>query len=535
MSDRAVYLYMDEASRREIGDDQGRVLLLGGYLGYANFGDILQIKSMLAWHRRTSGLQPVAVLDLASVTDAGFVARVRGYLGGAPLLFWSFLRVNADALGLQPCDELPRIAHLHVYGGGFLNRNWGSGMLDVIETIHSRAGVGHYVMSGQQVDPEIVPRLREHVRACPPLLAGGRDAESVAALTSCDVPAGDSFDDAAEGLEGMAASARSRRGRNHKASSALVHLNLSDYAGVGEDASWLDVWPARLAGLRAWLGADGNDSRLVLLQAYGDRRFDCVVDTLGVAQQLEDRFSLAEYRVVDLAWLALRLGEQSEETPAVLAEAGIAMASSYHVTLLCAFLGVPCYLDARNDYYRHKKQGLGLMQNDFQAFLQNPERIDLAPRLEARRAWLDRLADVYEQAPQVRDPCPTPTETKDASAVEAPTTLKPWWGSLRARIRQLEQAGAAANAEASRLANVWQEQHDRIEALEQERDRIWTECRRLAEGWEKQKTYIEHIERVNRDLEKERASLRAELAELRQRLGYRLLRKLGLASREHEQ
>ena len=56
------------------GDPPGEdaVLLIGGFQGYANFGDVLQVKGVARWHSETTGLRAVPALSLTAVTDAGF-------------------------------------------------------------------------------------------------------------------------------------------------------------------------------------------------------------------------------------------------------------------------------------------------------------------------------------------------------------------------------------------------------------------------------------------------------------------------------
>jgi len=205
MSQPCLDLHADARTRDLLGDRRPAVLLLGGYTGYPNFGDILQLKGAIAWHREKTDLQPVLVCDAASIPDPGFQERLRRWFGVEAIVFWSRERLDLRPVGLQGLRESSPVRHLHVFGGGFLNRFWGPGLLDVIDHLHAFFGVGHYVLSGQQVDPAIREQLATHFAQCPPRLAGGRDPLSVDVLRECGAPDEYSFDDAAEVLRALTA------------------------------------------------------------------------------------------------------------------------------------------------------------------------------------------------------------------------------------------------------------------------------------------------------------------------------------------
>jgi hypothetical protein len=405
---------------------EGGVLLIGGYQGYANFGDVLQVKGVARWHREVTGLEPVPALSMTAVADAAFGDRLRSWLGVRHLVYWSERPLDAASIGLTELRRAPRVPHLHVFGGECLTLRWGGVFLALIESAHERFGVGHYVVSGQQAEAAAVPRLRAHFDRRPPVLAGGRDPESVDHLAAAGARAEHSFDDALEAMDRIVAKA----GGGTSRPSLLVHLNTSYYA---------QPEPQGDGGDRRALARDLADLRrdttpadeIVVLHAFDDRRVEEITDALGTVVELEDDFPFAAYRVVNLARLALAA---DDDPPAATlpASAPLAYACSYHVTLLCAVLGIPCFLRARNRYYRQKRAGLGLPpQATLRPFLERPEGPSLGPQRRARAAWLERLAAAYSRPAVDR----RPREAAAAAGPVAPWRPKPGIGELRARRR----------------------------------------------------------------------------------------------------
>ena len=66
---RHYHWYCDARTRDLLHSSSAKVLLLGGYLGYANFGDILQLKSTCHWHRNHTGRESVILCDAEAIGD----------------------------------------------------------------------------------------------------------------------------------------------------------------------------------------------------------------------------------------------------------------------------------------------------------------------------------------------------------------------------------------------------------------------------------------------------------------------------------
>ena len=423
--------YVDEEAWPDRPSGDRAVLLVGGYQGFANFGDVLQLKGVVRWHRRVSGLEPIVVLSTASIADRGFHDRLRAWLDVRELVYWSERRLDVEALGLTELHDAPAIGHLHVFGGECLASRWCPVFLPLIESTYARFGVGHYVLSGQQADRAAVPRLHEHFKRHPPVVAGGRDPESAEHIAAAGAPAAYSFDDALEPLDQFVAEAAGRR----RAADVLIHLNTSYYtaaggAPAGQPAASLIGDLETLA--RAVVRPDAERPEVVALQAFADRRVDEISDTLATIVELEDGFPFPDYRVVDLARLALELARGP--VPAALpSSARLAYTCSYHAALLCTVLGIPCFLRAENPFYRQKRAALGLSAGTLTEFLRSPEAPTLERERRARADWLDRLEAAYG-ARHGGSRRPAPGTPPDGAV--APLAPKPGIAALRSRLRR---------------------------------------------------------------------------------------------------
>ena len=467
MSQPYLDLHADARTRDLLNDGTPAVLLLGGYAGYANFGDILQLKGAIAWHRAKTDLRPVLMCEAASIPDPGFLERVRRWFAVEAIVFSSQKGLDLRPAGLQLLEESPPIRHLHVYGGGFLNRFWGSCRLDLIDHLHLFFGVGHYVLSGQQVDPAIREELATHFRKCPPLLAGGRDPLSVDVLRECGAPAEYSFDDASEVLGDLILALAPVQTNPRDSLDALIHLNMSFYTHALPDPDLLDVFADRLRTLHTRV-ADlhaNRQPRTAMMEAYSDRRIHEVTDTLGVALQLEDRLPPMTYQVIELGRLALELGAAPLPPLPHIAPDAVALASSYHVTLFCALLGIPCHLMAGNQYYRQKSEGLGLPMEDLASFLKEPRTLLLEPLFEARVPWLKRLEVAYGE-PAATPPVLQSPEQPSAGGARSWT---PKTGSLELGrvVREIEEGKGWLEGQLAKWQALAAQQEEEIDKLEE--------------------------------------------------------------------
>lgn len=425
------HLYADARTRAALAAPAQRILMIGSYMGYPNFGDILQLKGALRWHAAAGLRQPVLLCDADAVTDAAYADRLREYFGVEAVLFTCGQPLDPPPPGCDLYREPAPISTLHLYGGGFLNTMWGDYILSLVEAMHRRFGIATYIVSGQQVEPAFAPRLSEHFAEFPPAIVGGRDPRSVEVLKGIDAPAHYSFDDASECITLLADDLRPRKTSSDSAPHALIHLNASGYVRAEDEAAHLLHLRERLAALAAHLGPA---AAVTLFQAYSDRRQHEIADSLGVAQMLEDGFAFSEYRVLQLDRLSLTLGTPSWAPPFPLNPAPtIALTCSYHVSMLCALLGVPCWMESRNGYYDQKQAALGLARASFEDFLKNPTPAPLTEAFNARTPWLDALREAIERSGG-REP-----STPIVPDMDPKVTARPWKAKRTAGEARREQ------------------------------------------------------------------------------------------------
>lgn len=416
-----------------------KVLLVGGFNGYWNFGDILMLQGVVRWHRARKESSVVASLhELSRVADPQALQQLPGVLGTEDFVFfssapWEEADRTARGLGLEPVSPLllQGPAHLHVYGGGYFNGRWGDSMLGLIETVLRTWLPVHYILSGLQVGPEFAGQVAAHARQWQPALVGCRDPESAEALVACGLQARLSGDDALEELERATEEASRGGARSPVPGRFALHMNLSTYVytNVGDDP---DAQPTPSAVMNEQLLAlrsrFGESASPIVLNAYIDER-PAVEDSVAAMRKtaFPEHFPRAD--VIDLVGLLFhgRLAQAVEQ----IRHSEVLVASSYHVTLLGKVAGVPTHLFAFNDYYRQKKAGLAETEGSLEKFLVSDWGQSLARGTEyieeqraLRRAWLEQLALGLEQPP------------RDSSWV-ARASL--WMEDLRQELRRAHQ------------------------------------------------------------------------------------------------
>ncbi len=378
--------YTDEASMALVTGRKPVVILVGGDFGYANFGDVLQLKSVVNFYRAQTDLNPVPVYSLEAIPDSGYVDRIKKLIGVDALLFLSAEAVDVARLGLIPVPSISCLSVVHLYGGGYLNDRWGEYVLDVAECFLDKSECITYLISGQQVGEKVRARLLDHIDRFRPRLVGVRDFESLDRLESWGVPARFSFDDAYEPLLDLANQVpKIRKNR------VIGHINLSPYASdsVGEKAQML------VAAFREIM-VRYPEHELVMVNAYNDRR-SAVMDSLASIVELENEFPYKDYCVLDLVDGAYSGNISRPE----LLSSEVAVSCSYHVTLFLHIAGVPCWLFAQNAYYDQKAGALNGMES-YEEFLQKPVIPDYSERIDLREAWLRELGNVIEvRGPEV--------------------------------------------------------------------------------------------------------------------------------------
>lgn len=426
--------------------------------------------------------------------------------------------VDLTFVGLNPLAPL-EVRYLQMYGGGALNRFWGAEILSTTELLIEHFSVEHFVISGQQVDPEFAGDLADFVRKWAPVLVGCRDHDSVQQMVSRGIDAGFSFDDAWEVLDEFVTRSPASPTTSDSKSTVLLHLNLSRYAysdetrsisprdgstSLGEEAEWaLDGIRSVIESLSTLTSQNDRVTDYMLVQGYTDRRILDVIDSLGVVQQLEMDFPIETYQVLhlDKCMLSFQPGSTTPVVP-LPRRSALTVSASYHVAMLSCRLSIPCWLKAENDYYRQKRRGLGLPEMSLDDFLATPTVTDLSAQALGRIEWLLRLGEAYSYAVARRDN----RGTKPAYVAPA---------SVSAKEPDVPALPIGA-LKPSPLATHEKDWRELLNALEWERSQHanWESlARRLEVDVADLKDWIDQLEAVKSHFEEQHAVLRRRLDE----------------------
>lgn len=370
------YLYADAETRQILENSSRKILLVGGCFGYSNFGDILQLKGSVNFHKSMQRFSPIPVFAMEAISGPGYIAHAKKVYGVEGILFVSQRFFEAEQAGLFLQADFCGMDAMHLYGGGFLNEKWGSYVLSVAEFLLQNLEIRNYAISGQQVDAEFSERTADHINTFRPAFVGVRDYQSSRFLESQGIFPEFSFDDAYDQLALIAS--KVPRSSSEK---ALIHLNLSGYTGnVSKEQELVHALTV--------IGSNCQNG-IVAFNAYNEKGFE-VVDTIRSIALLENDFPFHDYVVVDGSALAFRGFIGNFETLNV----GIAFSCSYHVALFMHLIGVPCYLNSNNSFYDQKRVALDCAES-LEQFIKEKRVPDYSGRIEMRKTWLGKLKGYF--------------------------------------------------------------------------------------------------------------------------------------------
>lgn len=418
MSDK-VFMYGDEEVVDILNRDIPKVILFGGYLGYSNFGDILQLKESIKFHTTISMLEPVVICNVIAIPDKDFLSRLRNWFGVRAFIFVHDHFVDLTSLNMHLIENVISIENLHVYGGGFLNRYWGDHFLKLIEGLLNNFRVDNYIIGGQQIDAELTSRLKAHFGKYHPRLIGARDIESQKIINEMGLTCEFSFDDASNIIEAWAR----RKPEKSRAHDALfVHLNTSSYTWDKGEEHRKEL--NRIARILKNATDRFSAFEPVFLNAYCEYRVS-VRDTLATIISMEDALPFLGYRVMDIAHMALLHDPSStaiDSNLAVFSE-GVGVSSSYHTAMFCNMLGIPCYLLSDNPYYKQKREGLG-EKRTLDQFLENPLTLSYSSAMKQREGWLKKLTSAFVNVDRAPRRKPIPVNYGISDVLPVPFTFK---------------------------------------------------------------------------------------------------------------
>jgi hypothetical protein len=399
---RRIHLFATQATQRLLADATvPKVVLVGGFGGSWNFGDVLQLQGTIDWHRRRDPRIVICpLIATVNVTTLGVLRTMeRTFECSQVLLFGP----PAAGLDLAEVTTLQGVEGVHFYGGGTLNPFFAHARLGVLDALLSTASPGFYIISGQQVDARYGPVVAAHVRKHRPRVVGARDEESVTVLREAGVHAQYSGDDSLEALDGIRAQLDAARPSAPAPPRFALQCGLPPHVyedaaerGVTEN-SVIETIDRALAALAERYGPTAP----VLVNAYGGCRD--ARNTLTSVQKTRflEHFPVAT--IVDLPSLIVmrRIGDLAE----TLRNVNLYLGTYYHPTLLFKVLGIPSFLFTFNRYYRQKAAGIGQAQASFEEFaaaagIADEQQSFLQKQRDARQTWLASLAEAISDGPQ---------------------------------------------------------------------------------------------------------------------------------------
>ncbi|OIQ53976.1 polysaccharide pyruvyl transferase [Moorella thermoacetica] len=522
-----LFYTLPETNRKINSEGASRVVVLAGsFNGYLNFGDLLQLRGALRWHKQHwPGAVLCPLLHLRTVSDEKTLRELIEFFDTPHWLLYAHhseedANSRAKALGLEPLrvsDSLTP-AILHVYGGGFFNGFWGRWMLDLIEAVLHTFPIGRYVISGQQVGAEFAPVLAEHCRRYRPDLVGCRDPLSVEILTHSGIEAFFSGDDAFEELLRYAETPATANVTSLLNPAFGLHLNLSGYVysspTQGDQAQISDrVISQQIECLLQLLVTRfGPSSIPIIVGSYLDPRHEVQDTWAAVKRTLLTRY-LPQFIGLDIAGLLLQ-GRLEEAIP-LLRSLKLFVATSYHTALFLKILGVPTYLLAFNHYYIQKQSGIQETTRSFEELLTiDPETLRkeqetvLLAHQKARQEWKELLERELSETPE-----------KWGVILRGIAYLKEDEKRKSAKIKEQEQV--IARLESENVAF-----RDQLESLQRQNSV-------MAEKLEEQKQIIARLESENvflreqevSKLRQDNAALSAKLEIIERSRSWKLVRK----------
>jgi Polysaccharide pyruvyl transferase len=336
---------------RAFADAGAAALLVGGYDGSGNYGDIALLDAALGL---LGELDPgLLVLPVVERQFAATHRTMAGEFANRPRHVLYFDREGeGDDAGLVPVGP-PKALDFgvsYLYGGGFLNRSWGERKMAMLSAVESRLAEAWTVIrvsSGLQVDPEWISGLGEGEKAMLRSfdLLGARDDASVAALKQLGegLWVTNTGDDAV-GLLGDLPAAETDEGEPLE-----VNVHFAEHGWVTDRPEAVrDFDLGLLTGLSR---ISDRPLRVRPLLAYLDPRVDERPAWEDFSAACAERgIEVGEARV-------LRPGTVAADAPE-LGRAWLTVSSSFHVALTSLLQGVPTVLLRDNAYYDQKATGL---------------------------------------------------------------------------------------------------------------------------------------------------------------------------------
>lgn len=471
-----------------------RVLLYGGFGGWLNFGDLLQLRGILRFYQNRN-FNPLILLHKGSLQSPFHLELLKTHLS-EDLLFYErgkFLGPDIkEVSGLE-------VDIFHLYGGGFFNTFWGKAQLEVVERALHFFKPRRYFITGQQVSKDFLLPLKRHIELFKPEVFAVRDAESLKICKEAGFEVEFSFDDSAEYLLEVREKIFvdvPHHFKNFKKGALFLHLNLSYYTLGSED----EIWALR-ERIKPYLE---EADEVILVKSFQNYSLE-VKDTLRAVDYIFLTHEKPTGRFLDLASFSLRENweELKDHFPEIFSEKAFAVSNSYHTALFFTFLGIPSFLIKVNPYYLQKGCEMwdgALPQGDLKDLPEHKERQKriLSQLLEKRAEFLKRFSEVLEEEASFERPYSSDNYTyEDLSDFGITQRVE-----IDSYVKNLRDALAWHEEERQKLVEYAKKLEYRVSRLEEK-----TAC----------------LEGELRNLREERDNLREELEKIYRSRGWKVL------------
>jgi hypothetical protein len=387
-----------------------KLLLIGSFTGCWNFGDMMQMQSIVQLYTaRCPSYAIIPLVNAVSIASDQDAVRIASIFDTPAIVFYSRASANPPSLNLQKLISINNVEALHLYGGGMLNSFWGDTWLRLLDSVLSWANPRLYLVSGQQVEAGFGSLIAAHFNTYGPCGVGCRDEESVRILRRQGVPAQYSGDDGLGSLLRLSMS----QGSPTKIFSlpqcfAALQIALPQHTYMRSSAQEDDLIMERVAleavneAITSIAKFYNAPSPAMIVNAYRDARD--LHDTLSTLRKT--RFS--EYfpvaLAVDLPGLIMSRQIERIKDIFITCRPTVSINTYYHPTLMAMVLGIPAYLLVINSYYRQKALGLGQKAETVHEFLQaDPYRVKatqesfLRRMTDAHLSWSERVLRTIAQ------------------------------------------------------------------------------------------------------------------------------------------
>ena len=354
MTPTAPGFFATPAAAKAVAEARAVAILVGGYDGSANYGDIAQLDAGVDLLQRLgSGLLVLPVVERPYLANHRTLTEDAPERCG-PALFLGPAEEPGDGLVPVPAPIDLAFGACYLYGGGYLNPSWGGRKLEMLRAAEDLLKAGGppricRLSSGLQADPDWIAGLAPEDAG---LLGsfevlGGRDQASTEMLSELSSAALvlDTADDAVGALRPYL----DVEAPPFADGSLHVNVHFAEHDWVtGSPERMLDFYLDFLAELGRRAARPIVAHPLV---AYADPRID-------ERPALERLAAAAPGRGIEVAEsIVLRPAALAEAT-ASLQRASLTLSCSYHVALTSLMLKVPAVLISDNPYYEQKAAGL---------------------------------------------------------------------------------------------------------------------------------------------------------------------------------